>query len=81
MTFWCCQVPAKKKGLALKYIHVDMVATLGDDAKTLSIEQKWADEFREVRESVEDDPKRGCYATATIEEAIDSIHDLVMDAR
>ena len=71
----------QKKGLTPKDIHADMVATLGDDAPALSTTQKWAAEFKRGRQSLEDDPRSGCPATATSEENIDRVHLMVMDDR
>ncbi len=56
----------QKRGLAPKDIHANMVVTLGDDAPALSTLQLWAAEFKRGRESLEDDPRSGRPATATI---------------
>lgn len=40
-------------------MHTDMVATLADVATDLSSVQKWADEFRIGRESLENNPRSG----------------------
>ena len=71
----------QKKGLGPKEIHVDMVATLGNDAPTLSTVKKWAAEFKRGRESLEDAPRSGHPSTATTKENIDRIHKMVMDDR
>ena len=55
-------------------IHAYMVALLGDDAPALSSVQKWAVEFKRDRESLEDDPRSGRPAAATIQGNIDRIH-------
>lgn len=46
-----------KKSLNLKDIHADMVAILGDDIKTLSIEQKRTSRFKRRIERLENDPR------------------------
>ena len=71
----------QKKGLALKDIHADMVATLGDDAPALLTVKKWAAEFKMSRESLEDDARCGRPASATTQETIDYVHHMVMHDR
>ena len=71
----------QKKGLALKKIHADMVASLGDDASALSTVKKWAAEFKRSRESLEDDPRSGRPASAITQGNIDRVHDMVIDNR
>ena len=56
-----------------------MVATLGDDAPALSTVKKWAAEFKWGRESLEDDQRSGRPCTATTQESINRIHQMVMD--
>ena len=53
MDFWHRGVIGylQKTELAPKDIHIDTVATLGDDAPALSIVQKWAAEFKRGRET------------------------------
>ena len=70
----------QKKGLTTKEIHADMVSTLMDDAPALSTVKKWAAEFKR-RESLEDDPRSGRPSTATTQENIDRIHQMVMNDR
>ena len=69
----------QKKGLTTKEIHTDMVSTLEDDASVLSTVKKWAAEFKRGRESLEDDPRSGRPSTATTQENIDRIHQMVMN--
>ena len=71
----------QKKGLTTKEIHADMVSTLEDDAPALSTVKKWAAEFKRGRESLEDDPRLGRPSTATTQENIDRIHQMVMNDR
>ena len=70
-----------KKGLTTKEIHADMVSTLGDDAPALSTVKEWAAEFKTGKESLEDDPRSGRPSTATTQENIDRIHQMVMNDR
>ena len=58
-----------------------MVSTLGDDAPALSTVKKWAAEFKRGRKSLEDDPRLGRPFTATTQENIDRIHQMVMNDR
>ena len=69
------------KGLAPKEVHANMVATLGDFAPALSTVKKWAAEFKRSRESLEDDPRSGRSSTATTQQNIDRIHQMVIDDR
>ena len=80
---WHCGVIRylQKKELMTKEINADMVSTLGDDAPALSTVKKWAAEFKRGRESLEDDPRSGCPSTATTQENIDRIHQMVMNDR
>ena len=80
---WHCGVIRylQKKGLTTKEIQTDMVSTLGDDALALSTVKKWAAEFKRGRESLEDDPRSGHPSTATTQENIDHIHQMVMNDR
>ncbi|KAL7374618.1 hypothetical protein ABVT39_004094 [Epinephelus coioides] len=71
----------QKKEFAPKDIQADVVATLGDDAPALSTVQKWAAEFKRGRESLEDDPRSRCPATATTQENIANVHHMVMGDR
>ena len=71
----------QKNGLATKEIHTDMVSTLKDDAPALSTVKKWTAEFKRGRESLEDDPRSGCPSTATTQENIGCIHQMVINDR
>ena len=72
----------QKKELTTKDIHADMVATLGDDAPALSTVKKWAAEFKKQgRTSLEDDPRSGRPSSATTQENIDLVHQMVIDDR
>ena len=71
----------QKKGLTIKEIHADMVSTLEDDAPALSTVKEWAAEFKTGKESLEDDLRSGRPSTATTQENIDRIHQMVMNDR
>ena len=71
----------QKKGLTTKEIYADIVSIFGDDALALSTVKKRAAEFKRGRESLEDDPKSGRPSTATTQENIDRIHQMVMNDR
>ena len=71
----------QKKGLTTKEIHTDMVSTLRDDAPALSTLKKWAAEFKRGRESLEDDLRPGHPSTATTQENIDHIYQMVVNDR
>ena len=71
----------QKKRLTNKEIHPDMVSTLGDDAPALSTVKKWATEFKWGRESLEDDLRSGRPSTATTQENIARIHQMIMNGR
>ena len=71
----------QEKGLTTKEIHIDMVSTLRDDAPALLTVKKWAAEFKRGREILEDDPRSGHPSTATTQENIDHIHQMVMNDR
>ena len=68
----------QKKGLTTKEIHIDVVSTLGDNAPALSTVKKWAAKFKRRWKSLEDDPRSGRPSTATTQENIDRIHQMVM---
>ena len=71
----------QKKRLTTEKIHTDMVSTLEDNARALSIVKKWAAEFKRGRERLEDDPRSGRPSMATTQEIIDRIHQMVMNDR
>ena len=58
-----------------------MVATVGYDASALSTVKKWAAKFKRGKKSLEDDPRLGRPFTATTQENMDCIHQMVMDDR
>ena len=55
--------------------------TLGDDAPALLTVKKWEAEFKRGRESLEDDPRSERPYTATTQENIDRIYQMVMNER
>ena len=58
-----------------------MVSTLRDDAPALSTMKKWAAEFKRRRESLEDNQRSGRSSTATTQENIDRIRQMVVNDR
>ena len=71
----------QQKNMSPKAIHEDMVATLGGHAPSYATVKKWAKEFKLGRESTEDAPRSGRPKTASTDENINAIHDLVMSDR
>ena len=69
------------KDLTPKEIHVDMLATLWDNAPSYSMIKKWATDFRRGRDTLEDDPRQGRPATVTTQEIIYKIHDMLPTSR
>lgn len=69
------------KGLTPKEIFEDMAKTLGEDAPSYSTVKRWAADFRRGRENLEDDARSGRPATATTEEMIDDVHDIIFADR
>ena len=57
-----------KNGLALKDIHADMVAKLGDTAPSHPTGKKWAAHLKMGKESLKDDDRRRRATTATTKE-------------
>ena len=68
-----------KKGLTTKKYHADMFSTLGDDAPALSTVKKWQRNSRGGGRGLEDDPRSGRPSTATTQENIDHIHQMVIN--
>lgn len=69
------------KGLTPKEVHEDMVATVGSEAPSYSTVKKWSAEFKRGRESLEDDHRSGRPVTATTEESIEKIHQMILADR
>lgn len=68
-----------KKGLSGKEIHDDMVNVLGDDAPSYTQVKFWVAEFKRGRRSISDEPHTGRPKTATTDENIEKIHDMVLE--
>ena len=71
----------QKKGMTPKEIHEDMVQTLDDDSPSYSTIKKWAAEFKQGRESIEDDPPSGRPTTSTTDDQAETTHRTVLDDR
>lgn len=69
------------KGLTPKEIHDDMVGTLGEKAPSYTTVKKWASEFKQGRESLEDDPRCGRPVTVSTEDVIDHVQKIILDDR
>lgn len=68
-----------KKGLKGDEIHADMVNVLGDDAPSRATVFNWLAEFKRGRSTIYDEPRSGRPKTATTEEIIECVHDMVID--
>ena len=66
------------KGLIPKKIHEDMVATLRDAAPSYSMVKKWAADFKQGRDSLEDDPCQGKTATVPSQEIFYIMYDMLL---
>lgn len=69
------------KGLSPLNIHGDMVATLGNSAPSYATVKRWVAEFKMGRESVKDDPRVGRPSTATSDDNIARVNDIIMNDR
>ena len=58
-------------------IHNDPVEVCGDRALAYSTVRRWAQLFREGRESVEDEPRTGRPKSATGDLSIESVHEFL----
>jgi histone-lysine N-methyltransferase SETMAR len=70
-----------KKGLKGDEIHTDMVNVLGNDAPSRATVFNWLAEFKRGRSTIDDEPRSGRPKTATTEEIIEYVHDMVIDDR
>ena len=70
-----------KKGMTPKAIHEDMVSALGNTSPSYSTIKKWAAEFKQGRESLEDDPRSGSPRSSTAADQVDTIHRMVLEDR
>ena len=66
-----------KKGMKPKEIHDDMVKTLGEDSLCYSTVKKWVADFKQDRESTDDDAWTGRPKSATIDAQVEGIHRMV----
>ena len=58
-------------------IHNDLVEFCGDQVLAYSTVRRWAQLFREGRESVEDEPRTGRPKSATGDLSIESVHEFL----
>jgi histone-lysine N-methyltransferase SETMAR len=70
-----------KKGRATADIQTELQEVYGDNAPSYSTIKKWASEFKQGRESLEDDPRSGRPSTSTTDGNVDFIEELVMRER
>lgn len=67
-----------RKGLTSIEMFKDMKNVLGDSAPSYSTVKKWAAEFKRGRTSLQDDARCGRSKTATTEEIVNKVHDIVL---
>ena len=70
-----------KKGMKLKKIHLDMVQIFAEGSPSYATLKKWAVEFKQGRNSTEDDPRSGHPKTSTTDGQVNAIHCMVFDDR
>lgn len=70
-----------KKGLSGKEIFDDMVNVLGTDAPSYATVKNWVAEFKRGRTSIFDEEHTGRPKSATSEENVDKVLDMVMEDR
>jgi [histone H3]-lysine36 N-dimethyltransferase SETMAR len=70
-----------KKNLSPTEIHADLQHTLGQSAPSYDIVKRWCREFKCGRESCEDAHGGGAPTTATTQENVNKVHDLIMKDR
>jgi histone-lysine N-methyltransferase SETMAR len=68
-----------KKGLKGDEIYTDMVNVLDKDAPSRATIFNWLAEFKRGRSTIHDEPRSGRPKTATTEEIIEYVHDMVID--
>ncbi len=68
-----------KLGSSAADIHRDLCAVKGESYVSYSDVAKWAHEFREGQESIEDAPRSGRRVTRTIPENIEAVRQLIDD--
>ena len=69
------------KGFMPRQVYEDMVSTLGDTAPSYATVKKWAAEFMQDGDLLEEDPRSGRPATVTTEEMVDKVLDVTMADR
>jgi transposase len=68
-----------KEGLTPNEIHSKFIKVYGDSSTSFSTITKWAAEFKRGRTSREVDPREGRPKTATPQEIIEQVHDILLD--
>jgi transposase len=68
-----------KEGLMPNEIHSKFIKVYGDSSSSSSTIKKWAAKFKRGRTSLEDDPREGHKKSATTQEIIEQVHNMVLD--
>ena len=70
-----------KNGLTTKAIHNDMVATLVKNAPSYATIKRWVKEFKNGRESLQDNPRSRRPVTLATPKIVTKIHDMLIGDR
>ena len=68
-------------GLTPKEIHPKLAKVYGNSAPSISTIKKWAAEFKHGHTSLKDDPHEAWPNTATTQETIKKVHNIILDNR
>ena len=69
----------QKKGITLKEIHEDMIQILVENSPSNVTVKKLAAEFKQGRDSTEDDSQSSHSKALTTDEQVDTIHCILLD--
>lgn len=69
------------KGATHIYIYTDMVATSGDIITSFPTVKRWVAGFKKGRKNVDDEPRWGHPSTASTQENIDRMHQMIIFVR